>query len=579
MYDYAEKIRVCNTGEVDPLIIMRIAVVHTVGSPCTCAKALATGIHALGHEIFVVDSEEIELMAGEISNTCDLVIDHTDTFHGSGFLRPFVRVLLESYGARIVGSDARACFLADDKITAKSFLSNAGILVPPGIAVTSKTQILPSWLKVPVVLKPAFEHMSRGFVLAEKEDEIEARVAALIDRFRQPILVESFIPGREFAVSLLDEGNGPRVLPPLEWRVHPGESSVLTETFKRADILGERQDALRAELPPDLANELESLACRAFLALGLRDYARFDVRLSSGGTFYFLEANTTPSMEPLEAMALSAGWAGMNYPALVEKMLSAALRRYGQPPCREEKKTRIALSTGSVNLLIPEGVHHPPASTLELANLLDVRQGERVLDLGCGAGLLTIAAARLGAGCVVATDIDSRALDATMKNALANGVAEIIKIRGGSWYEALEGYSSSDKGRFDVIIATPPQTPGPYPFGPRYGGPDGTKHLLTILRGASVFMNPDRGRLWLMAISLANPSELLRQLRQHFHHVSVVHETERPFTENEYESLHQGLVNHFLRLRSSGHADFKDVGEGRYVFRNLFIRAWGARTS
>ena len=554
---------------------MRIAVVHTVGSPCGCAEAVASGLHALGHEVFFADSGQMELMAGEISKTCDLVIDHTDTFRGSGVLRPLVRVLLEGYGARIVGSDARACFLADNKIAAKTCLANAGIPVPPGIVVTSKNQTLPCWLKSPAVLKPAFEHMSRGLVFAETEDEIHRGIADLIDRFRQPILVETFIPGREFAVSLLEDENGLSMLPPLEWRLHPGGVAVLTEAFKRSDVPEERQDVFPAELPPGLAAELKNLSCLAFRTLGLRDYTRFDIRLSSGGTFYFLEANTTPSLEPLESLALSARWAGLDYPSLIEKMLSAALRRYGRPPFHEEGKTRITLPTGPVDLNIPEGVHPPPASTLDLAKLLDVREGERVLDLGCGAGLLAIAAARLGAGGVVATDIDPRALDATRKNALANGVAEKINIRGGSWYEALDGYSSGDAGTFDVIVATPPQTPGPGPFGPRYGGPDGTKHLITILQDAPFFLKPDSGRLWLMAISLANASELLRQLRKRFHYVSVVHETERPFTGNEYESEKRGLMNHFLELRSSGRSDFKDAGEGRYVFRNLFICARG----
>lgn len=558
---------------------MRIAVVHTVGSPCACADAISTGLHALGHEILIVDSEKIEFTAGRIAKTCDLVIDHTDTFRGTGFLRPYVRMLLESRGARIVGSEARVCFLADDKITAKAMLSQAGIPVPPGIAVTSKTQPPPDWLKAPLVLKPAFEHMSRGVVCAEKEDEIQAAIAKLIDRFRQPILVEAFIPGREFSVSILEEKSGPKVLPPLEWRVHTGDSSVLTETYKRSVVSEKRQDEWRAELPPDCADELENLSCAAFRTLGLRDYARFDVRLSPHGTFYFLEANTTPSLEFLEAMALSAGWAGLNYPALVERILSSALRRYGTAPCHAEKQLRIVLSTGPVDLTIPEGVHHPPASTLELANLLDVQQGEHVLDVGCGAGLLSIAAARLGAGCVMATDIDPRALDATAKNALANGVEDIITLREGSWYEALEGYSTGNKGRFDVIIATPPQTPGPHPFGSRYGGPDGTKHLSTILQGVPAFLNRDRGRLWLMAISLANPSALLHQVRHYFHDVSIVHETERPFTGNEYESLHRGLMHHLLQLRASGQSDFKDVSEDKYVFRNLFIRARRVRAS
>jgi len=558
---------------------MQIAVIHTVGAPCGCAEAVAKGLHALGHDIVFVDSAEIELRAGEISRSCDLVIDHTDTFHGTGLLRPFVRGLLEAHGARIVGSDARACLRADDKITAKTCLANAGIPTPPGVAVTSKKQKLPAWLKAPVVLKPSFEHMSRGLHVAATQDEIHAGIAALIDRYRQPILVETFIAGREFAVSLLEDENGVSVLPPLEWLVHASESAVLTEAFKRSYVTKERQDVLRAELPPDLAADLENLSILAFRALGLRDYARFDVRLSSGGTFYFLEANTTPSLEPFEALALSARWAGWDYPALVGKMLSAALRRHGQPPFQKAGKTRITLAAGPIELLVPEGVHHPPPSTVDLANLLDVRQGDRILDLGCGAGLLAIAAVKLGAGQVVATDIDPRVLDAASENALANGVAGKIKICAGSWYEALEGYPRGDADRFDVIVATPPQTPGHHAFGPRYGGPDGTKHLFKILQGAAVFLKPESGRLWLMAISLANPSELLRELRERFHHVCIVHETERFFTGDEYESIETGLMNHFLALRSSGSSEFSEAGEGGYVFKNLFICARGVKAS
>jgi D-alanine--D-alanine ligase len=556
---------------------MRIAVVHTVDAPCRCAEAVAKGLHALGHEILPVDSEAIELRAAEIAKTCDFVIDHTDTFHGSGFLRSSVRWLLEVHEARIVGSDAGACFRADDKVTAKTFLANAGIPVPPGIAVTSKKQKLPAWLKAPAVVKPAFEHMSRGLHVAATEDEIHGGVAAMLDRFRQPILVETFIPGREFAVSLLEEENGLSVLPPLEWRVHPSEAVVLTEEFKRSYVSQERQDVLRAELPPDLAADLGNLSILAFRTLGLRDYARFDIRLSSGGTFYFLEANTTPSLEPFEALALSARWAGWDYPALVGKMLSAAMRRHGQPPFQKEGKTRITLATGPVDLLIPDGVHHPSPSTLDLANLLDVRYEDHVLDLGCGAGLLAIAAAMRGARQVLATDIDPRALEATRQNALANGVADKVEICAGAWYEALNGRSAGDAGRFDVIVATPPQTPGHHAFGPRYGGPDGTRHLFKILQGAAFFLKPESGRLWLMAISLANPSELLRQLREHFQDVSVVHETERPFTDHEYNSLDKGLVNHFLALRSSGRSDFRDASEGGYVFKNLFICARGVK--
>ncbi|RPJ05176.1 MAG: hypothetical protein EHM36_08720, partial [Deltaproteobacteria bacterium] len=141
---------------------MRIGVIRTVGSPCRCAEAVAGGLKALGHEYLLADSEEIEYRASEIAYHCDLVIDHTDTFWGRGLFRPLVRLLLETHGARIVGSDAAACLLADDKISTKARLSEQGIPTPPGIVIRSEAEELPPWLTPPLVLKPAFEHMSRG---------------------------------------------------------------------------------------------------------------------------------------------------------------------------------------------------------------------------------------------------------------------------------------------------------------------------------------------------------------------------------------------------------------------------------
>jgi D-alanine--D-alanine ligase len=557
---------------------MRIGIVRTVESPCQCAQSVIKGLEALGHEFVLADSEEVEFRASELALECDLVIDHTDTFKGRGLFRPLVRLLLEMEGGRMVGSDSRACFLADDKIAAKARLAEVGIPTPPGIFFRSKEEEIPSWLKPPLVLKPAFEHMSRGLRLAQSAEEARTMAAELLERLHQPLLVERYIPGRELAVSLLEGPKGLEVLPPLEWRFEKTGSGVLTEDFKLKDVVGERRDACRADLPPRMGDELESLARRAFQALGLRDYARFDLRLSPGGTFFFLEANTTPSLEPLEALALSAKWVGLDYPALVERMLSAALRRYGNPPGKGEQKVRIDLPTGPVELRVPARVHFPPPSSIDLAKILDVKAGESVLDLGCGTGLLSIAAAKLGARRVVATDLDPQALEATAQNARVNGVEEPIEVRAGSWYDALDRADAGGKGgRFEVIMATPPQTPGPYPFGPRYGGGDGTRHLFTVIEGVHGFLEPSNGRLWLLAISLANPSSLLKKLREHFSEVSVVRETDRGFTAEEYESIAKGLFDHFLSLRASGQSEFKEAGGGKYVFRNLFIRAAGVK--
>jgi len=471
---------------------MRVGVVHTAGSPCGCAEAVSAGLKILGHETIVADSEEIEFRASDLARDCDLVIDHTDTFRGRGFFRTFVRLMLEGKGARIVGSGAKACFSADDKITSKAILANAGIATPPGVAITSEQWELPFWLKFPLVLKPAFEHMSRGVVVVETTEEARSRVAGMMETFRQPIIAESYIPGRELAVSVLDGPDGLEVLPPLEWKLGKDRNGLLTEASKLIDVTGEREDAARAAMSGDLLDQLKEQALQAFRSLGLRDYARFDIRLSPGGTFFFLEANVTPSLEPLEALALSGGWVGIDYPSLIDRMLTTALRRYGGYAAEGDATMKVELPTGPIELLVPPGVHRPPPSTIQLAGFLDIQPGERVMELGCGTGILSIAAAKLGAKRVVAVDVDPKALEATARNARINGMEKRMDIRFGSWYEIPENEKAASQGRdqYDVIVATPPQTPGPFFFGSRYGGADGTKHLCAVIDGAPAFLDP-----------------------------------------------------------------------------------------
>jgi hypothetical protein len=76
-----------------------------------------------------------------------------------------------------------------------------------------------------------------------------------------------------------------------------------------------------------------------------------------------------------------------------------------------------------------------------------------------------------------------------------------------------------------------------------------------------------------MAISLANPDELWTCLEKNFSEVSLIRETDRSFSAGEYDDLGEGLFDYLCRLRSLGKSQFTDAGNGRYVFRNLFIRA------
>jgi methylase of polypeptide subunit release factors len=361
----------------------------------------------------------------------------------------------------------------------------------------------------------------------------------------------------------------------LEWVIGESGEGILTESFKLSEPSPNRRDALKALLPSEMADEISRLALAAFKALGMRDYGRFDLRLSPGGQPFFLEANVTPSLEPQEAFALSASWAGLSYPQLIERMLRAAQKRYGQNLFSKTAEINIDLPTGRISMTVPDGVHFPPESTIELAKILDIKPGDRVLDLGCGSGLLSIAAAKAGASYVLATDLDPGSLNATLANARRNGVQNVIEGRAGSWYEAVP--REDKQRRFDAIIATPPQTPGHRPFGPKYGGFDGTHHLLHVVNRSLPFLNPNTGRIWILAISLANPRLLLQRLNEEFSEVAVLKETDRFFTGEEYNGYEDGLFAHLRTLREDGRCEFQENAYGRLVFRNIFICARGPR--
>lgn len=549
---------------------MRVVVVHTGTSPCECAGALRRSLESLGHEAVLVDSEAVLASRGLLTGA-DLVVDHSDTFRGRGELRSHVRALVETAGGRLVGTGAMAALRADDKASAKAALAGAGVGVPPGIAASEPDLAWPSWLLPPLVLKPAFGHMSRGHGRAESLESARRLLGELLERHRQAILVESFVAGRELAVSVIEKPEGPWVLPILEWLLPGSGQGILDEPWKLADAAADRSDARPANLSPALDAELRALAVRAFRVLELRDYARFDVRLTATGSFVFLEANVTPSVEPEQALALSSSWQGWDHPTLVSHILASALRRHGERPSTVADE--VDLPGGPAVVATPPGVHRPTSATRSLARLLDVMPGEVVLDLGCGSGLLGLAAARAGARLVVATDVDPSALDATAANFRAAGLESRLVLRAGPWYEALR---QGDPAVFDLILATPPQTPSARAIGPKWGGPDGTRHLMTVIEGAPVRLDPVRGRLVLHVIGLADLATVEDALSERFERTDCLAALERPFSAVEYDTLAPGLFAEFAALRGLGHCSFEARGDG-YVFEHRLLRSVGPR--
>ena len=184
----------------------------------------------------------------------------------------------------------------------------------------------------PVIVKPNAEGSSKGISalsVAAGPDELEQILAEKIEAYKQDMLIEQFIPGREFTVGILGNGADLRVFPPMEIVFNEKAQGIYSFATKQ-----DFQQYVRYVCPPDLAasgiKELEDTAAAVYHILGCRDFARMDFRLSPEGQLYFIELNPLPGLAPgYSDFPILAAMCGMDYSTLIREILNCALRRYG----------------------------------------------------------------------------------------------------------------------------------------------------------------------------------------------------------------------------------------------------------
>ncbi|HJT77008.1 MAG TPA: hypothetical protein VJ739_07365 [Gemmataceae bacterium] len=215
--------------------------------------------------------------------------------------------LLEWLGVPCTGSPSAALALALDKSRTKHLLHGAGLPTPAFLAVEQLP--VPAWSHGwPAIVKPARQDASVGIEQASvvtSPEQLARRCAWVLERFGPPVLVEQFIPGREFHVHVLEEvvlpGGRSLLLLPLAEIVflEEGEGYWPIYSYDAKWAPGSREyetTPLRSPVTLDAApmGRLTEIARAAFDLLGCRDYARLDVRMTGGGEFFVLEVNPNP---------------------------------------------------------------------------------------------------------------------------------------------------------------------------------------------------------------------------------------------------------------------------------------------
>jgi len=217
----------------------------------------------------------------------------------------------------------------------------------------------------------------------------------------------------------------------------------------------------------------------------------------------------------------------------------------------------------SLLLSVPSEVHPPDPYASTVAAAIQVRPGDRVLDLGCGAGGYGLAAAVRGAGEVVLTDIDPAAVDCALQNAARNGISR-VDGRVGSLFAPVRGE------RFDIIITTLPQLPAQRPIlAARYGGPDGLRYMRKLAERAGSYLTPG-GRLYLLITDWAYPPRVERLFNRRGFTFRRLARMERPFQPAEYDSYAQGLFAYLDSRAQRGLAQYRRNGNWCYLGISFF---------
>ncbi|HAT48790.1 MAG: ATP-grasp domain-containing protein [Nitrospirae bacterium] len=257
----------------------------------------------------------------------DLVLSIAEGLHGRS-REAQVPALLEMFGQPYLFSDPLTMALTLDKAMAKRVIHTAGIPTAPWCVVNSLDDIAQINLPFPLFVKPLWEGTGKGCdlqSLVRDKKELPGIVAAKLERFRQPVLVETFLSGREFTVALI--GNTPDIRPLGIMEIFlndQADAEIYTMTNKELS-----EARVTYQLAKDsVGDRIVQLGREAFMALGCRDVARIDFRCDAAGHPYFLEANPLPGLHQTHSdLPIIAGLVGVAYDDMLGMILEAGRKR------------------------------------------------------------------------------------------------------------------------------------------------------------------------------------------------------------------------------------------------------------
>jgi D-alanine-D-alanine ligase len=300
-------------------------------------EAIVDSLHQLGHDVIDLGwgYHLIDYVLNESRVTpLDFVFNISEGVGGRS-RESQVPALLDMFGIPYVGSDPLALGASLDKWMTRTLAAAAGVAVPKGFVEGSpelaveKRYMLD--LDYPLIVKPLHEGSSRGVrrvSVVEDDYRLKDMLVRVRDEYRQPALVEEFIEGPEVTVGVA--GDPPEVIGVMEIAPKPEQTWKVYGLEVKRDYLRVVDYFVPPRFNGDVLEDTTQAALRVFHALGCRDVARIDFRLTVAGRPYLLDVNPLPGLDPVNSdLVIMAKQLGLSHADLVGKIIAGAVSRAG----------------------------------------------------------------------------------------------------------------------------------------------------------------------------------------------------------------------------------------------------------
>ena len=293
---------------------------------------LADALRSLGHRPRPLGGGRA-LIDTLLANPPDLVFNIAEGW-GTRSREAQVPALCEMLGVPCSHSDPLTMGLTLDKPLAKRVVQAAGVRTAPFAVVDSLDQVAAIDLEWPLFVKPAAEGSSMGVRVTSRvadRDALTVEVQRCLSAYRQPALVERYLPGIEVTVGIGGSGDRARVLGSMEIAPASGAAADFVYSLESKH---EYQKLVRYYAPPQHPTpaqmaDAEATALAAYRALGCRDVARVDLRFDAHSRANFIEVNPLPGLNPVTGdLVVMTKLLGRSYDDLIRVIVEEAVSRY-----------------------------------------------------------------------------------------------------------------------------------------------------------------------------------------------------------------------------------------------------------